>query len=543
VGYHFWRIEVFIDSVPSGAVVHIDGRAIGRTPVTLDLPAGQHRIQLTHSHYEPENLILTVRHGDRLHRQVTLHEGTGSLSLLSNPRGAWVELDGVRQDGVTPMTVKVPTGPVTVRMGLDERRPMEKNVIVLPDQTLDVSLELNIDPHGSLTVSTSPVDARVRLPELGLAYEPGVRVPIGEQLIEVSRSGYETQRIRFDVRYGENHTSVTLTRAFGAIRVRTTPDGADVRLTYESEPGRKDTVPYEAGMRLPVGTIEVTARALGYRTAYRAVSLGEQGASVTLSLSPMNVRPGETFRDGLSSGGEGPLMVVVPAGRFVMGQPGGPPSVTPATVRTLSQPFAVSVNEVSVSEYRRYADATGVPIDARLTVPEEPVRYVSWPEAVAYTEWLSRETGSRYRLPTEAEWEYAARAGTDTAYFFGDDPAELCRYANLADLSARRIFRDWTVVDCDDGFERLAPVGSYEPNPFGIHDLLGNVAEWVQECDMPPYSRAPEDGSIVNRDQNCSTHGIRGGSWDGKPDALRVFQRNISRDRGDDRGIRLVKEL
>ncbi|MGD8832302.1 MAG: PEGA domain-containing protein, partial [Pseudomonadales bacterium] len=77
MGYHFWRIEVFIDSVPSGAVVHIDGRAIGRTPVTLDLPAGQHRIQLTHSHYEPENLILTVRHGDRLHRQVTLHEGTG----------------------------------------------------------------------------------------------------------------------------------------------------------------------------------------------------------------------------------------------------------------------------------------------------------------------------------------------------------------------------------------------------------------------------------------------------------------------------------
>lgn len=236
-------------------------------------------------------------------------------------------------------------------------------------------------------------------------------------------------------------------------------------------------------------------------------------------------------------------MVVVPAGRFVMGEPDGAPSVTPATVRTLSQPFAVSVDEVSVADYRKFATSTGAPVDDRLRAPEEPMRYVSWREAVAYADWLSTQTGQRYRLPTEAEWEYVARAGTDNSKGFGDDPAQLCRYANLADQSARRVFRDWTVAACDDGFARLAPVGSLEANPFGIHDLLGNVAEWVLECGMPTYDGAPEDGSLVNSGQSCATHGVRGGAWDSKPEALTASRRGFARTAGDDRGIRLVKEL
>jgi formylglycine-generating enzyme required for sulfatase activity len=418
-----------------------------------------------------------------------------------------------------------------------------KSVIVLADQTLDVNLSLNMDPHGSVTVSVSPADAKVRFPELDVDYRPGVRIPIGEQLIEVSRPGYDTQAIRFNVRYGENFTSVTLRRDYGTLQVQTTPPNADVRVSYESEPGRRTTVPYESGMRLPVGPLEVTARSIGHRTAYRKVTMARSGLSLNLSLSKMSVRPGETFRDALEVGGEGPLMVVVPPGRFVMGEPGGSASVTPATVRTLSQPFAVSVNEVSVAEYRRFAEATGAPMDKRLTAPDEPVRYVTWAQAVAYADWLSTQTDQKYRLPTEAEWEYVARAGTDTAYWFGDDPDALCQFANLADQSARRAYRDWSVAACDDGFAKVAPVGSYPANPFGIHDVLGNVSEWVQECGMPSYDGAPEDGSLVNRGHGCDTHGVRGGAWDSQPDALRVTSRGLSRGSGDDRGIRLVKEL
>jgi formylglycine-generating enzyme required for sulfatase activity len=543
LGYQAWRIEAVFLSDPPGAVVRIDGRGIGLTPLTVPLDPGRHRVEFTHSHYQSivENVL--AERGDRIERTVVLRPGLGRLSLLSNPIGAWVDINGERQPGATPMEVEIPSGPTSIRMGLTERRAVEKEVIVLPDQTVTANLALDMDPHGSLFVSVTPSDARVRLPELELDYSPGVRVPIGEQLVEVSRPGFETMQIRFDVRYGDNHTRIELSRAMGEIRVLTTPAEASVTLTYEKQPEVSTRVPYNPGMRLPIGRVVVSARALGYRTVSRTIDLTTGGASVNFTLSPMQVVVGEVFRDPLASGGRGPQMIVIPPGSFVMGDPGGPPSMLPATRRILSQPFAVSVNEVSIGEYLRYAEATGVEVDERLLEASEPVRYVRWAEAVAYADWLSSETGGRYRLPTEAEWEYMARAGTDTEFWFGDDVDRLCEFANLADLSTRKIYREWAVLDCDDGYGKLAPVGRFPANPFGVRDVHGNVSEWVLECGMPPYSRAAEDGTEVMVGQSCNTHGVRGGSWDGQPEALRSRRRAYARGRGDDRGIRLLKEL
>jgi serine/threonine-protein kinase PpkA len=454
-----------------------------------------------------------------------------------------VEINGVRQTGVTPLEVEVESGPAVVRMGLAERRVQEKEVIVLPDQIVTANLSLDMDPHGTLVVSVSPADARVRLPDLGIDYSPGVRVPIGEQLIEVSRTGFETMQIRYDVRYGDNRTRVELHRATAALRVQTDPAGATVTLVYKGRPDVQERATYKPGMRLPVGRVDISARAIGYRTAFRSIDLPGEGASVALTLTPIRVKTGEIFRDELASGGSGPEMVVIPAGSFIMGDPEGPPSMLPATRRTLSQPFAVSVSEVTVAEYQRYASATGVDMDDRLAEARNPMRYVTWAEAVAYADWLSRETGARYRLPTEAEWEYMARAGTDTDFWFGDDAGRLCEFANLADQSTRTIYREWLVVECDDGYPKLAPAGTFPANPFGVRDVHGNVSEWVLECGMPPYEEAVEDGSIPMQGQSCSTHGVRGGSWDGQPEALQSRRRAYARDRGDDRGIRLLKEL
>ncbi len=541
--YQFWRIEAVFESEPEGAVVRIDGRALGLTPLTTDLSPGRHRVEYRHSHYQPEVFFLEVARGDRIRKRVTMRSGVGRLTLLSNPRGAWVELDGARQEGTTPLEVTWPTGPVTVHMGVTEHRVAEKQVIVLADETLTVNLDLDMDPHGSLTVYVSPEDARVSLPELDQTYRPGVRLPMGEQLIRVTRPGYETQEIRFDIRYGENLTRVDLTRAQGALRVRTVPGDAKVTVRYEKYPGRTVTETWKPGLRLPVGRLEVSARALGYRTGYRGLTLGRDGATVDLRLQPMNVKAGETFRDPLAGGGEGPLMVVLPPGTFVMGEPDGPPSVQPARERILSQPFAASVNEVSVADYRRFADDTGAWMDRRLTVPGEPVRYVKWSEAVAYTDWLTAQTKQKYRLPTEAEWEYLARGGTTSEYWFGDAVEDICRYANLADQSTRKIYRDWLVVGCDDGFAKVAPVGSFPGNAFGVRDVHGNVSEWVLECGMPSYADAPEDGSVVHTGQSCTTHGVRGGSWDSQPEALRSARRDFGEGRRDDRGIRIIKEL
>jgi formylglycine-generating enzyme required for sulfatase activity len=541
--YQLQRIELTVGSVPEGAVLRVDGRGVGLTPLTVDLSPGRHLLELAHSHYVVYHETLDVGRGDRLTRQVTLEPGKGRLALYSNPRGAWVELNGTRLDGETPMEVEATSGPTVVRMGLTERRPVERSVIVLPDQTIEVTLELDIDPHGSLTVLTEPADSVITLPELDVVYTPGVRIPIGEQLIRVARAGFDTQEIRHMIRTGDNTVRLSMTRGTGRIVVTTNPPGSRVTLSYPSESGRMKTVAYEENVRLPIGRVEIRARAVGYRTAFQLVELTRKGHTAHFELTRMTARVGDVWRDRLASGGEGPSMVVIPPGEFQMGVPNGPPSLTPATVRVLSQPYAMSVYEVSVADYVLFTERTGHALDERLTDPREPARYLSWHDAMAYADWLTAETGARYRLPTEAEWEYAARAGGSTVYSFGDDPAELCQHANLADASTGKVYREWETVACDDGFAKVAPIGSYDANAFGLHDMHGNVSEWVLECGMPDYADAAEDGSEAIAGQSCHTHGFRGGSWDSQPDQLTCTRRGSGRGPLDDRGIRLVREL
>ena len=538
-----WRIELRLDSTPPGAAVRIDGERVATTPARIALMPGRHLVELELDGFALASRTVEVDRGDRVALTVTLEAGTGRLSLLSNPRGAWVELDGARVDGVTPLEIEHPTGPVLVRMGLPERRAREQRVIVLDGETTELRLELARDPHGALTVRRTPADATVRFPDLDIAYAPGVRVPVGEHVIEVARAGWETRRIRFRVREGTNRATVALTRAEAALEVVVRPDDAAVTVAFADAEGGEVRRVWRPGLRVPVGRVDIRARALGYRTGYERIEHGRSGSRVRLELERMDVEAGSRFRDALSSGGEGPLMVVVPAGRFVMGDAAGPESQRPAKPRLLTQPFALSAFEVSVAEWRRHAEATGARLDDRLTVAEEPVRYVDHREAVAYTEWLTAETGVRYRLPTEAEWEYAARAGTASSWYFGDVADGICDHANLADASARRRYELWMAVECDDGFEAVSPVGAFPANPFGLHDLLGNVAEWVLECGMPSYAAADEDGSLVNTGERCSSHGHRGGSWDGDADALVVTRRATASGRKDDVGIRLLREL
>ena len=238
-------------------------------------------------------------------------------------------------------------------------------------------------------------------------------------------------------------------------------------------------------------------------------------------------------------------MVVVPAGSFVMGDADGPPSEQPQRRVTLTQPFAVSKYEITIGDFLPYLEAVSKPLPERLDPADvtHALSYVTFADAVGYTRWLSERTGEKYRLPSEAEWEYVARAGTSTHYFWGDDELELCRYANIADRSTRKVYRDWDTLNCEDNLVRPGPVGSYEPNPFGLHDIYGNVAEWVADCGMPEYADAPVDGSPAVEGMGCATHGVRGGSWDSQPIEARSSYRNTASSANDDRGFRVVREL
>ena len=258
-------------------------------------------------------------------------------------------------------------------------------------------------------------------------------------------------------------------------------------------------------------------------------------------------QPGETFRDTLRSGGSGPEMVVVPAGSFRMGCVSGVgcrDDEYPVHQVTIPRAFAVGKYEVTFAEWDACVSAGGCdrrPLDeAGDSQGRHPI-YVSWGHAQEYVRWLSSETGSEYRLLSESEWEYAARAGTSTAYHFGNDESALCRYGNHADRSYE--FAGPNAL-CSDGFgTESAPVGSFGANGFGLHDMYGNTAEWVQDCWNDSYNGAPSNGAAWQQG-NCSRRVVRGGSWTSVPRGLRsAFRDWFPSHDGNYLGFRVARTL
>ena len=252
-----------------------------------------------------------------------------------------------------------------------------------------------------------------------------------------------------------------------------------------------------------------------------------------------------------------PEMVVVPAGSFLMGSPesekGHVENEGPVHRVRIAAPFAVGVYEVTFEEW----DACGEDGGCRGHEPEtrwgrgrRPVINVSWEDAQAYVGWLSAKTGKRYRLPSESEWEYAARAGTRTSRPWGDSESEECRYANGVDDLRLHDYRNGRevvaeVAECDDGYKMTAPVGRYEANAWGLHDVLGNVWEWTEDCWHVGYAGAPADGSAWESG-GCSRRVLRGGSCRYSPkfrlrSALRTADAANNRERFT--GFRVARTL
>ena len=260
---------------------------------------------------------------------------------------------------------------------------------------------------------------------------------------------------------------------------------------------------------------------------------------------------GETFSDTLSSGGQGPEMVVIPTGSFRMGclnddgDCGSHGFAQEKPVHQVSiRSFALSKYEVTFDQWEECVSAGGCthqPSDQGWGRGSRPVINVNWQDAQEYVAWLSRETGRTYRLPTEAEWEYAARAGTETKYSWGNEiPPNL---ANCRD-------------DCGDSFdEHTAPVGSFPANPWGLHDMHGNVWEWMEDCLHTDYNGAPTDGSAWTSGacRRTAHDGVslariaRGGAYDrpayGIRSAIRGSQGENDRQYLQNDGIRVARSL
>ena len=266
-----------------------------------------------------------------------------------------------------------------------------------------------------------------------------------------------------------------------------------------------------------------------------------------------------------------PEMVALPEGYFLMGSPpneaGRFLTEGPQRVVRFAKPFAIGKFEVTIDQFGSFADATGYKpstqclvyvfdVDTAVLKPHtfrdpsfaasgaHPAACVSWNDAKAYVAWLAHKTGKPYRLPSEAEWEYAARAGTTTPFSFGAlDPTTVCEHAKTSDASARF---PWRHTGCDSGWGHgAAPVGKHRPNAWGLHDMHGNLWEWVEDCRHSNFIDAPSDGSAWITGGDCSRRVARGGSWTNPPHSVRVAARHFaeSASSAGSRGFRVALSL
>jgi len=289
-----------------------------------------------------------------------------------------------------------------------------------------------------------------------------------------------------------------------------------------------------------------------------------QPAAHTVAAAPAAASSAPSTPAATIDGGGGyPEMVLIPAGDFLMGIPeeeseregagNYDKNARPVHRVTIARPFWLGRHPVTRGEYAAFAAETNrtMPSKAWTFEPDakgewqyqerdgrgwrnpgyeqtdhHPVVCVSHTDATAYAAWLSARTGYEYRLPSEAEWEYAARAGTGTARFWGDGRDGACRYANVADRSLagrmNHTFDKERFFDCDDGFAFTAPVGAFLPNAFGLHDMLGNVWEWTADRWHAHYAGAPNDGSAWTTGGDSGRRVLRGGSWNVYPWVVRA---------------------
>jgi formylglycine-generating enzyme required for sulfatase activity len=281
---------------------------------------------------------------------------------------------------------------------------------------------------------------------------------------------------------------------------------------------------------------------------------------------------GQIFRDPLKNGSKGPEMVLIPGGSFRMGdiQGNGYSNENPVQRVSVNR-FAMGRYEVTIKEFHKFVIATKYKTDAQkgdgcwvdrnndgfwekvknaswlqahlFQKLDYPVVCISWNDAVAYANWLSQQTGQQYRLPTEVEWEYAARAKTTASRYWGNNPDNACDYANVHDKTSKEKNRfQWNNHNCTDDYATTAPVGHFKPNAFGLFDMLGNVWEWTCSEYSNRYNGKEKQCA---GDNSTEARVIRGGAWNYEPGNVRAaFRNRISPDeRGNDTGFRLVRKV
>ena len=318
------------------------------------------------------------------------------------------------------------------------------------------------------------------------------------------------------------------------LSITTVPNDARIRLLNIPDK-------YKDGMELASGRYRIEVSKSGYKSKTDWIEIKQEPLKLNIELevgADADIISAKTNGPTeVPAGKNAPAMIRIPAGSFTMGDDNNM-HTAPAHKVTISKAFAISKYEVTFAEYDVYSQTNNKPFpgDNGWGREDRPVVHVSWDDANAYAQWLSKTTGKKFRLPTEAEWEYAARAGSADIFWWGSNEQDAkgkanCRRGCLSNYSG--LFGSKT-----------APVGNYSPNAFGLYDTAGNVSEWVQDCYQENYNNAPSNGSARD-DKQCQSRVIRGGSTKDNVQRLMTSARDaVAQDAMvETLGFRLVMEL
>ena len=408
----------------------------------------------------------------------------------------------------------VPTGGGLSGPAVDETP--SATVVAATDET---------DARAVLTVLTTPADAQVRIMNIRPRYRDRIELTPGAFDIEVSAPGFQTYRRFHRLGAGEQVLRIALEEAVAAPRPPSPPPAKDRMRDGSDGP---DLVFVEGGT-FRIGSPTTENGRVARQEQQREVTVGD----FWMTRHPITVQDYRAFLDATryrtaAEGGSGQGV-----------DPGGIGTTyiqcEAAEAGTLAILSDLRQGRLDLALRGRFWRRPGFDQGR-----DHPVVCLTWREADAYARWLSTQTGRTYRLPTEAEWEYAARAGNGAARPWGEQPELACQHANVADetLQARQSERDWQVHTCADGHEHTSPAGTFASNEFGLHDMIGNVWEWTCSAWGATYG---------GQEQRCATGGtqrtLRGGSWTSAPDQARSASRLEARSESssNDRGFRLVR--
>jgi formylglycine-generating enzyme required for sulfatase activity len=576
------RAILIFDTQPSGAKIKINGKDKGVTPYQgLDHKVGDNiKILIDQQYYQSYELDLELQQAITQVDTVILKKGTGRLFIASTQYipNSQVFVNGEAK-GLAPQFIDVASGEYNVQI----KSNSQSSILSTAKVTIGEQLNLTLPPVGSaqsgtvkddlavLILNTQPEGVSVTFEgeKLGITPLQILNKTMGDSLIlTLSKKYYRSVTANIDLNETINRVgNIELTRAKGTVLITTTPFVTGGKIFIDEK--LYGNIPLN--VELLAGEYEVQVKAPRQSTNKQRLEVNV-GDNAPVSLG-FGIQAGAV--ETINVEGASFEFIGIPAGSFQMGSN---ENANETPVHAVNVPaFKMMTTEVTKGQFAAFIKDSGYKTDAERnyaqadgcnTWKEEgwkyewrtgtswrqpdfkqgdkhPVVCVSHNDAMKFIAWLNQQTGQTYNLPSEAQWEYAAKAGSSGKYPWGSYTSKQCQYANGTDNTSSSGGRGWgwgEKAECNDGYWFTASVASYKPNAFGLYDMHGNVWEWTQDCWNESYKGAPSDGSPWLKG-GCNRVVVRGGSWNNIPTFLRsaVRDRNGRANRYNSYGFRLIQ--